>query len=244
MNSKYCQSCGNKVMNTMRMCPSCGGKDFDSAYKNNNQASNNQTNNIQQSYTAPASATNSNNFNQTFAQATKIAPAPLVQRLVASIIDVMIVAVLQLIPITLAYILTLPLRQDEINPIRVIGILAAVMVPFIYYTILPSSDIRATYGKKIMGLKLVTLQGEKINKPQAFTRVLLTMLIPITGIIMATLSIGGMTSNLNSAFESSAIIAYVILIPIILWGPYLTIYFNPLKQTLYDMIAKTIVIKE
>lgn len=239
MNSKFCQSCGNKVMNTMRMCPSCGGKDFDSTYKNNNQ-----TNNNQQTYVTQTSATNSNNFNQTFTQSSRIIPAPLVQRIVASIIDVIIVAVFQLIPITLAYILTLSIRQDEINPIRVIGILIAVIIPFIYYTILPSSDLRATYGKKMMGLKLVTLQGEKISKPQAFTRVLLTMLIPITGIVVATLSIGGMASNLKSAFESSAIVAYFILIPIILWGPYLTIYFNPLKQTLYDMITKTIVIKE
>lgn len=239
MNSKFCQSCGNKVMNTMRMCPSCGGKDFDSTYKNNNQ-----TNNNQQTYVTQTSATNSNNFNQTFTQSSRIIPAPLVQRIVASIIDVIIVAVFQLIPITLAYILTISIRQDEINPIRVIGILIAVIIPFIYYTILPSSDLRATYGKKMMGLKLVTLQGEKISKPQAFTRVLLTMLIPITGIVVATLSIGGMASNLKSAFESSAIVAYFILIPIILWGPYLTIYFNPLKQTLYDMITKTIVIKE
>lgn len=239
MNSKFCQSCGNKVMNTMRMCPSCGGKDFDLTYKNNNQ-----TNNNQQTYVTQTSATNSNNFNQTFTQSSRITPAPLVQRIVASIIDVIIVAVFQLIPITLAYIVTLSIKQDEINPIRVIGILIAVIIPFIYYTILPSSDLRATYGKKMMGLKLVTLQGEKISKPQAFTRVLLTMLIPITGIVVATLSIGGMASNLKSAFESSAIVAYFILIPIILWGPYLTIYFNPLKQTLYDMITKTIVIKE
>ncbi len=94
-----------------------------------------------------------------------------------------------------------------------------------------------------MGLKLVTVQGERLTKAQAFIRVLLTMIIPIAGIIAVSLSFGGMAINYKEEFAASVGLALLIAIPAILIGPYLTVFFNPLKQTLFDLIVKTVVVK-
>ena len=94
-----------------------------------------------------------------------------------------------------------------------------------------------------MGLKIVTLQGETLSKTQSFMRVLLTFLLPIAAIIAIVLSLGSMAFTYKDSMHESIGLAVILAIPFALWGPYLTIYFNPLKQTLFDLMVKTIVIK-
>lgn len=227
-------------MQTMRICPSCGSKDFQQTLSGGSTQTNqalNSINNLNQK--------GSGSLNSIFTPNTqnKIEPAPLMSRLFAFVIDWIIVAILQIIPITIAYMLTLPVRNQDFSPLMIIGILIAFVAPVTYHTIMPASNLKATYGKKLMGIKLITIQGEKLEKIQAFTRVILTMIVPIIGIFIAFLSIGGMAISFKADFESSALIAFILAMPIIFWGPYLTVYFNSSKQTLFDMIVKTIVVK-
>jgi len=236
-------------MPTLRMCPSCGAKDFDlnppavplastpTHIHSPVQAS--------QAGINPSSKRFSGLNLSTPIGSLPISmnPAPLGSRFLASSIDLVIVAILQAIPVSLAYLLTLPIKSQPFNPLMSLAVLAAFLIPFFYYTLMPASKYRATYGKKAMGLMLLTLQGETLTKIQAFIRVLLTMIIPVTGIIAISVSFGGMAANFKDDLAASAGIAWVIAIPLILWGPYLTVFFNPLKQTLFDMVAKTIVVK-
>lgn len=108
---------------------------------------------------------------------------------------------------------------------------------------MPATKHQATFGKKWMNLKLLTIQGEQLTKTQAFIRVLITMLFPILGLIAMSISLGGMALNYKYELTSSIGVAWVLALPFIVLGPYITVFFNPLNQTLYDMIAKTIVVK-
>lgn len=239
MNSKYCKNCGNKVLPTMRMCPACGAKEFDASPP----VLSHNTQSTSAPIAAPSTSLPLNSFNPSSGQLSVLIPAALGSRLVAALIDLVILAILQAIPVTIAYLLTLTIKNQEYSVLMVIAVLAAFVVPFVYHTVMPASQLRATYGKKWMGLKLVTIQGERLTKAQAFIRVLLTMVIPVSGLIAVSLSFGGMAANFKEELAASAGIALVLAIPLIIWGPYLTVFFNPLKQTLFDMIVKTIVVK-
>lgn len=170
-------------------------------------------------------------------------PASLGARFLAYIIDLFILTVISAIPVTLAYLLTLPNRSQGMNLLMAVAVIAAYVLPFVYFTVMPASAHQATYGKKAMGLKLVTVQGERLTKAQAFIRVLLTMLVPIAGVVAVSISFGGMAINYKEELAASVGLAWLIAIPAILTGPYLTAFFNPLKQTLFDMIVKTVVVK-
>lgn len=243
MNFKYCNKCNNKVLSTLRMCPACGNKDFC------NMPPSFSVNRPQQESSFSNTGTNSNNSNLSSSLASKIpypinlTPAPLGIRFIAYILDVVILSILSAIPVSVGYILTLPLNNQGSSFLMAIAILTAYIIPFVYYTILPASDMQATYGKRTMGLKIKTIHGERLTKIQSFVRVLLMMVIPIMGILAITLTFGGMAVGYKENLAPSLGIAWLIALMLILFGPYLTALFNPSKQTLFDMIVKTIVVK-
>lgn len=228
----------------MRMCPSCGAKDFE-PYPPTPQAVK-QTVAPTSGNATPSSGSAAQQLAGLFAPALTtlpIVPASLGARFVAYLIDLLILTVISAVPVTLAYLLTLPNRSQGMSVLMAVAVLAAYVLPFVYFTVMPASAHQATYGKKSMGLKLVTMQGERLTKAQAFIRVLLTMIIPIAGVVAVSLSFGGMAINYKEEFAASVGLAWLIAIPAILLGPYLTVFFNPLKQTLFDMIVKTVVVK-
>jgi len=101
----------------------------------------------------------------------------------------------------------------------------------------------ATLGKRWMGIKVVNVSGELLTRMQAFLRIMLTLLLPIAGGVAVTLSLGSMAMTYKDAMQDSIILAIVLALPLVVLGPYLLIFFNPLKQSLFDILMKTIVIK-
>jgi uncharacterized RDD family membrane protein YckC len=248
MKTKYCKNCGGKALATFRMCPSCGSKDFDSTQPSPITVAQQTTQSISTSVGSAginvAANINYNSSNSTkLVGTTALTPAPLGARTMAYVIDTLILAVLSTVPVAISYLLTLPYRNSEFSLAVSLGIIFAYLIPFFYHTVLPASKNAATYGKKIMGLKILTLQGEILSRSQAFIRILLIMLLPLVGVIAISLSLGGMAIGYKDSLAASIGVAWILTVPIVLIGPYLTVFFNPQKQTLYDIIVKTIVIK-
>lgn len=229
----------------MRMCPACGAKDFDltpppisvTPTPLPTQQTGHQT-----IASASASAPSFNAHSGTTSSASLV-PATLGARFLAYMLDALILTILTAIPVTIGYLISLPSRNQDFHFTTTLGVLAAYVIPFVYFTVMPASFHQATYGKKAMGLRLVTVQGERLSKAQAFVRVLLTMVIPIAGLVAISISFGGMALGYKEEMAASIGVAWLLALPFILFGPYLTVFFNPLKQTLYDMIVKTIVVK-
>ena len=67
--------------------------------------------------------------------------------------------------------------------------------------------------------------------------------VPFALIGLFTISIGGMALNYKEEMSSAIGIAFVIGMVLILIGPYLLALFNPLKQSLYDLMVSTIVVQ-
>ena len=230
-------------MKTLRMCPSCGAKDLELTLPNLSAVSKS----LQQTPTAPIQAPQSNGASSSPAgngvSLNGLSPAPLFPRFCAYLIDALIISILAVIPVAIASLLSIPLRAEGPSFLQSLAFLASFCFPYAYFTILHASKEQSTFGKRWMGLRIVTLQGETLSKTQSFMRVLLTSLLPLVAIIAIALSLGSMALTYKDSMHESIGLAAVLAIPAALCGPYLTIYFNPLKQTLFDLMMKTIVIK-
>ena len=226
MDKKFCQACGTQVMVTLRMCPKCGGSLFDNSNLGTAQSIN---------------TTNTSNNNST--TVNSLIPAALPNRLIAYIVDTFVVSVISILPIAIANFLKLPYKSDTFSFFEVVALIGCVCIPYIYYTVLHSSEKQSTFGKRWLGLKIVTVSGDTLTKTQAFLRVLLTLIIPIVGVLAVSVSFSGFFLSFKESMSESIIIALTITILLIIFGPYLTIFTNKNKQSLFDLIVKTIVIK-
>ena len=214
-------------MVTLKMCPSCGSKNIDSQLPPPKST-------IQH---VSASPTATNNVANSFS------PAPLGSRFLAFVIDTIVVSIVASLPILFSYLMTLPFKEGALNPLAALGVLASFIAPYAYYTVMHAAPYSATFGKKWTGIKVVNITGEMLTKMQAFLRVMLTLLLPIAAGVAVTLSLGSMAMTYKDALQDSIILAILLALPLIVIGPYLFIYFNPQKQSLFDILMKTIVIK-
>jgi len=228
-------------MVTLKMCPTCGSKNIDSQAPLPKSA-------VQQTImpTPSASTTNINSSTNNFVnvgQGLNFAPAPLGPRFLAFVIDTITVSIVASLPILFSYLVTLPFKEDAINPLAALGVLASLVAPYFYYTVMHAAPYSATLGKRWMGIKVVNVSGELLTRMQAFLRIMVTLLLPIAGGVAVTLSLGSMAMTYKDAMQDSIILAIVLALPLVVLGPYLFIFFNPLKQSLFDILMKTIVIK-
>jgi uncharacterized RDD family membrane protein YckC len=241
MSHNYCQSCSTRLMVTLKMCPTCGSKNIDSKAPPTKSA---EQQTIKPTPSASSTNTNSSTTNAVNAgQAFNFAPAPLGPRFLAFLIDTIAVLIVATLPILFSYLITLPFKEDAINPLAAFGVLASFVAPYAYYTVMHAAPYSATIGKRWMGIKVVNVSGELLTKMQAFLRVMLTMLLPIAGGVAVLLSLGGMAMTYKDAMQDSIILGIILALPLVVLGPYLLIFFNPLKQSLFDILMKTIVIK-
>jgi uncharacterized RDD family membrane protein YckC len=228
-------------MVTLKMCPTCGSKNIDSQAPLPKSA-------VQQTImpTPSASTTNINSSTNNFVnvgQGLIFAPAPLGPRFLAFVIDTITVSIVASLPILFSYLVTLPFKEDAINPLAALGVLASLIAPYFYYTVMHAAPYSATLGKRWMGIKVVNVSGELLTRMQAFLRIMVTLLLPIAGGVAVTLSLGSMAMTYKDALQDSIILAILLALPLVVLGPYLLIFFNPLKQSLFDILMKTIVIK-
>lgn len=228
-------------MVTLKMCPSCGSKNIDSQMPPPKSTIQKVTSSTINSSSSTINSTPASTVN--VGRGTNFAPAPLGPRFLAFVIDTITVSIVASLPILFSYLITLPFKEDAINPLAAFGVLASFVAPYAYYTLMHAAPYSATLGKRWMGIKVVNVSGELLTKMQAFLRVMLTLLLPIAGGVAVALSLGSMAMTYKDAMQDSIILAIVLALPLVVLGPYLFIFFNPLKQSLFDILMKTIVIK-
>lgn len=228
-------------MVTLKMCPSCGSKNIDSQMPPPKSTIQQVTSSTINSSSSTINSTPASTVN--VGRGTNFAPAPLGPRFLAFVIDTIAVSIVASLPILFSYLITLPFKEDAINPLAALGVLASFVAPYAYYTVMHAAPYSATLGKRWMGIKVVNISGELLTKMQAFLRIILTLLLPIAGGVAVALSLGSMAMTYKDAMQDSIILAIVLALPLVVLGPYLFIYFNPLKQSLFDILMKTIVIK-
>lgn len=239
MAHNYCQNCHTKLIMTIKMCPSCGSKNIDSQLPILKK-----TFSFTKSKPINISSCNVNLSPNIFVGDNfKISPAPVGPRILAFIADTIIVSMLASLMMLFSYLMTISVKENTVNPLAVIGVLGSFVAPYVYYTLMHAAPFGATFGKKWMGLRLVNLSGEMLTKMQAFLRIIVTLLLPIVGGVAVALSLGGMALSYKEIVQESIVIAMVLAFPLIILGPYLFIFFNPLRQSLFDIFMKTIVIK-
>jgi uncharacterized RDD family membrane protein YckC len=245
MTKQYCMQCAQELMITMRVCPSCGSKNLA------------PTPPVKATHTSPTPITQTNTPSvgiltaqaplsvPTSTAATLVnEPASHMRRFFASVIDALIVGFGTGLLAGLAYLIELPTKGGSgLNPVVILMLLASLLVPYVYFTVLHGSDRRATIGKQVMGLALVTTQGEQVSKAIAFARIMLTALLPIAGLMVIGLSAAGMAIQYKEEIHSAIGAALVLAILIIYIAPFATVFFNNRHQTFFDMICKTCVIK-
>ena len=244
MSHQFCDKCNERVMVTMRMCPNCGNKTFSaSPHSATSQTISQSTGPTVGISSGPASiiqpiSSRSNSVGITFE------PAGNFKRFIAAMIDGLIVGILSAVPISLSYgSVAASSPTSGPNLLLIMMTLVSIVIPYAYYTILHSSSERATWGKRVMGLMVVTVQGERLTKLQAFIRIILTALLPIAGLLVLGLSTAGMLQQYKNELQDSIFIAAGLGALFIYVAPFAMIFFNTSRQTLFDMICKTCVIK-
>jgi uncharacterized RDD family membrane protein YckC len=172
-------------------------------------------------------------------------PADYGKRIIASIIDATFVALLGSLFVGIAFLISGPFTDsNKFNPLVVLMFLLSLFVPYIYYTITHGSEKKATLGKLAMGLMLVTIAGDQVTKVTAFSRIVLTTLLPVGAAFVIGLSAAGMLINYAEEMHPSIALAALIGILIIYIAPFATIFFNEKRQSLFDLICKTYVINK
>ena len=249
MNYQFCDQCGQQALATMRMCPNCGNRTFSDAppttagarAKSGAPQGGLGSNGGGHQPRFPAGMPNSTGNAST--HVTNFEPAGHWKRLFASIIDAALISVISSVPVALSYG-AIGARNPDAGPnlLVIVMVMLSFVIPYAYYTVLHGSSRKATFGKQAMGLWLVTVQGEQLTKIQAFIRILITALLPIGGIILLGLSAAGMVHQYKDDLQDSIVIAILIGVLLVYVVPFALVFFNPKRQTLFDMICKTCVI--
>jgi len=247
MASQYCSSCGAQVMPTMRLCPSCGNRSFSptpvvkaptsvpSANPTRAPVAPHVGNQV------PHASIPSISASASVPQFTRVGHW---RRLSAYLIDYTILTVITVV--LGAMVKAIGVFDTSAKGAFVGGVvlLFAAVVPFVYFTVLHSSDTGASWGKAAMGIRVVTLGGERLTGIQAFVRCFLTLLIPMVGFLLVAVTAAGTMGSDIEGLEGIGAAALIIGVIAASVGPYLTVYFNPQHQTLFDLICKTCVINK
>ena len=238
-------------MPTMRLCPTCGGTALSSVPPQMKTMKAPAAQMGQAPGLPPASGTVRSATRispaayQPMSAVRAFAPAGHGPRLLAAGIDLLILVVLSGAAGALTHLLAIPTAETRgVQLAPAIGLLLGIALPYIYFTIMHSSARAATWGKMAAGIVVVTIQGERLTKSQAFIRVLLQQLLPIAAYVVLAISLGSMIINVEGLMATAAGIAFFTGFIVITLGPYLAVFFSSQHQTLIDMICKTCVIKK
>ena len=110
----------------------------------------------------------------------------------------------------------------------VVFVIAMLVLVWAYKAILESSSWQATVGKKMLGLKVTTMDGQKVSLMQATMRTWPFWLAYLMQVIESLVGMGGI---LSTAVSLAGLVALIV------------IAFTPKKQGVHDMIAKTLVVR-
>lgn len=246
MRSKFCTQCNTQVMTSLLICPSCGNRSFgDSPAVQPKPAG----------YagvaappgpsisTAPVHV-HASSVGQPFSSgaAAGLVPAHSGKRFFAYIIDYLIVTIAASIGGALVGLTSIGGAGGTALGGGLL-MLAVILLPFIYFTYFHSTESGATIGKKAMKLKLITGTGTLVSAPVAFVRCLLTLVVPFVGYALIGLSTVSAIASGNEGMIGISAVAIVIGIFVAAFGPYLMIFFNSERQSLFDIICRTRVVE-
>ncbi|RZB12400.1 RDD family protein [Ehrlichia minasensis] len=157
----------------------------------------------------------------------KIKVANILKRVSASIIDHIILSLLNYPVVLLTHDLT------------IIPFIVNLVISCYYYTYFLSSKAQASIGQKTLNIHTIRCDNKKIDVCLAFDRSLSEFLCPT--ILMTSIQIANM--NINNVFITSIIflITMLTLIVSVVW--YLIALFSQNNQTMHDIIFNTIVVE-
>jgi uncharacterized RDD family membrane protein YckC len=243
MATQYCANCGFGVMPTMRICPSCGNRSFSPSPPNPTSLPPTGSG-APPAPSTPAPSQIAQQVSQhTSYQAAWFTPAGHWKRLLAYIIDYLILGFAAGVIGGIAGLVGVGNQSVQGAFSGGVLLLIGAALPFIYFTILHSRPSGASWGKAAMRLRVVTVGGERLAPIHAFTRCLLTLLVPVAGWIVVGFTAAGTLGSDMAALQGVGTVALIIGVLAIAFGPYLTVFFNPQRQTLFDLICKTCVIR-
>lgn len=160
----FCQSCKMEVASTFKICPNCGGRQFSSMPINSRP---------QQVIAPPSYPMQPQGRNNTTSPYVEY--ASFWRRLWASLIDGIILTLLY-IPIVLALVASaaLPMAagvSDESGlGLALAGtgvvlelIALGIVLPWLYSAFLESGQKQSTFGKRLLGLKVIGESGQRIS---------------------------------------------------------------------------------
>jgi len=228
--SKYCTSCGNKVYETFRICPGCGGQSF---------SSNPKTQITRPPQSRPLGSVRPPAVSGTlgFVAAGNWA------RLFANIIDVVFyLLVAMLVAFMLGMSIGWSIPDVDVNSVEALGNLSVWVVLVLYFALFHSSKYQATPGKLAAGLRIVTLDGNKVSFGRAVGRACLTIGVYLLGLIAMVFLVWVFASGKQTLAPVDWTLAF--LCGFVIWNtPYLMLFFNRERQTLFDRICRTRVVK-
>ena len=246
MANLYCQQCGQPSPQTLRLCPGCGGRSFGPHRPSGNAQPSQASLPTSAQAAVGGQRVGSNTSGATVGFAGGSVSSTVLAgrwtRLFASIFDSFLLALASSILSALGNLVSSQGATGEALYGGVL-ILGSALLPFVYFTLFHRAPNGSTPGKRLFGLKVVMQSGEGLTTITAFVRVFLTLLVPVSGIlVLGSAAIIPAMSDLPSLQFMGGLVA-VMAILICLLGPYATIFFTAQRLSIYDMICKTLVIK-
>ena len=129
------------------------------------------------------------------------------------------------------------------NPKVIAYNLCTIVVSWMYFAIMESSSLQATFGKKILGIIVTDTQGQKISFARASARYFgksFAILIWLAAGLVEFMAQN--TGGEESPYKYLAILLFLIGAIAFFFG-YLMAAFTPEKQALHDIIARCLVVK-
>ena len=113
-------------------------------------------------------------------------------RLIAAILDGFVIIFFWLITFYLIFVVSKTglLTDSNIFLSIVLAILTLIIVGIIYKPVMETSDYQGTFGKYLLGMKIVNQSGQKINLSASFIRTLVYFLTSIPFVNLLLLMIG------------------------------------------------------
>lgn len=131
-------------------------------------------------------------------------------------------------------------EAGRFGPLTALVSLICLLFPCVYYTVMNSSVRQATIGKSLMGLMIVGPRGERITKLKALARVVLMLFAPIAVAVPILVAVVSRPST--AALNEGLLGALFVFIFLIFWTPYIYVFFNARRQSLFDLACKTYVV--
>jgi uncharacterized RDD family membrane protein YckC len=236
MIDSFCQNCGQRSPQNMRICPQCGGRSFAERPAASRPQSKSEFTPSQTKYVSNSSTNSGPVYGM------QNTPAKHFPRLIAAIID----SLLSQGAIYIGTLVLVPIFKPETPSGKFATyFIFAMVVATLYYSIQHSSLTQATVGKRLMGLKLITLSGDPVSFALAIWRALLPSLIfvsatAIFGVVSVPMI---MLADNAPSLQTSAASAFLAIYCVMIFVPVLLVFGNPAHKTLFDLICKTRVIQ-